>query len=99
MPVLACSTEQEIDDLFCCKLARKAALPVFGESRSVAQERFVAYRRSSTQSQTIGLEMQQSAINDYVRRTGTGIIASYQDVGAASPTRARLPNQQPQLVR
>ena len=65
----------------------------------MAQERFVAYRRSSTPSQTIGLEMQQSAINDYVRRTGTGIIASYQDVGAASPTQARLPNQQPQLVR
>src|SRR5260370_26818755 len=43
--------------------------------------------------------MQQSAIDDYVRRTGTEIIASYQDVGTASPTQARLPNQQPQLVR
>lgn len=65
----------------------------------MAQERFVAYRRSSTPSQTIGLEMQQSAIDDYVCRTGAEIINWYQDVGSASPTQARLPKHQPQLVR
>lgn len=65
----------------------------------MAPQRFVAYRRSSTPRQTIGLEMQKTAIDDYSNRTNSEIIAWYQDVGSASPTQARLPNQQPQLVR
>jgi DNA invertase Pin-like site-specific DNA recombinase len=64
----------------------------------VGDERFVAYRRSSTPEQTIGLEMQETAINQYIDRTHGDLVAWYQDVGSASPTQSRLPKQQPQLV-
>jgi DNA invertase Pin-like site-specific DNA recombinase len=65
----------------------------------VGDVRFVAYCRSSTPKQTIGLEMQQTAIDQYVHRTRGELIDWYQDVGSASPTQSRLPKQQPQLVR
>ena len=65
----------------------------------MGDDRFVAYRRSSTPQQTIGLEMQQTAIDQYVHRNHGKLIDWYQDVGSASPTQSRLPKQQPQLVR
>jgi DNA invertase Pin-like site-specific DNA recombinase len=65
----------------------------------VRDERFVAYRRSSTPEQTIGLEMQQTAIDQYVERVGGRLIDWYKDVGSASPTQNRLQKQQPELVR
>jgi DNA invertase Pin-like site-specific DNA recombinase len=64
----------------------------------MGDQRFIAYCRSSTRQQTIGLEMQRAAIDDYVQRKQAEIVDRYQDVGPASPTNYGLARQQPQLV-
>jgi DNA invertase Pin-like site-specific DNA recombinase len=63
----------------------------------MAPEQFITYRRSSTSKQTVGLEIQDRAIDEAMRRRQGEVVASYQEVARASPSLARLAIAQPQL--
>jgi DNA invertase Pin-like site-specific DNA recombinase len=63
----------------------------------MAPEQFLTYRRSSTSKQTVGLEIQDRAIDEAMRRRQGEVVASYQEVARASPSLARLAIAQPQL--
>lgn len=63
----------------------------------MSHEQFIAYCRSSTARQTLGLEIQRRAIEDAIRRRQGEVVAWYQEVAHTSPTRARLAKAQPEL--
>jgi DNA invertase Pin-like site-specific DNA recombinase len=60
---------------------------------------FVAYCRSSSRHQPIGLEIQRQRIEAYASRVEGQILAWYQETRPASTTAADIPKRQPELCR
>jgi DNA invertase Pin-like site-specific DNA recombinase len=66
---------------------------------AMIQQTFIAYRRSSTAVQILGLEIQQRLIDEYVTRIGGVVVAGYHDVGTAARSVKERARAQPNLER
>lgn len=63
------------------------------------QQTFIAYRRSSTAVQVLGLEIQRCSIHEYVTPIGGVVVAGYHDIGTAAQSVKERARAQPNLER